>query len=202
MSDAAPERPGLAAQLAVGALARLLARNPWAMQRLVEFAGGSVRITLGSVSADFVIASDGGVLGQTLQGAPDVDISLPAAALKALADGPDAVFRQARIAGDAHFAETLGFVLRHLEWDAEEDLARWVGDPLARRMHLMGRALLAWGRQAAQNTGQNVQEFIVEEAQIVPSAAELTDFGHDVATLRDALARLSKRLERLERSPR
>lgn len=196
----AAARPGFAARGAGRLLAHLLARNGWAAPRLAPFAGRQVVIALGTVKLGFVVGAEGMLTASPIPDAPDVQIELPADALKHLPDGVDALFRQARISGDAHFAETLGFVLRHLEWDVEEDLTRVLGDPLAHRVHQSWAGILAWGRQAAQNTAQNVQEFTVEEARLVPSGTELAEFGHDIAELRDALARLTKRLERLERS--
>ena len=64
----------------------------------------------------------------------EVSISLPAAAPLLALQGKDAVMRAARIEGSAEFAETLGFVIRNLRWDAEEDLSKVVGDIAAHRI--------------------------------------------------------------------
>jgi ubiquinone biosynthesis accessory factor UbiJ len=197
MSEAA--RPAMPSSAFARLLGHLLARNGWAREKLAPFAGRRAHLALGGMAVDFVIGDDGQIAACAEAADADVRLELPATALTQLPDGPDALFRQARISGDAHFAETLGFVLRNLEWDAEEDLARVVGDPLAHRLHQGARQVGAWGKQAAQNLVENLREYAIDEARITPPRPELDRFGRDVATLRDDLARLGKRIDRLER---
>lgn len=193
-------RPAWPSSALARVLGHLLARNAWAREKLAPFAGRRAHLALGSLSADFVVGEDGQIAACAAADDADVRLVLPAGALAQVPEGPDVLFRQARISGDAHFAETLGFVLRNLEWDAEEDLARLVGDPLAHRMHQGTVQLGSWGRQAAQNLVENLREYAIDEARITPPKPELEAFGREVAALRDDLARLGKRLERLERS--
>lgn len=192
-------RPSLPSNAFARLLGHLLARNAWACERLAPFAGRRAHLALGAVAVDFVIGEAGQIGACADTADADVRLELPAGALAQLPDGPDALFRQARISGDAHFAETLGFVLRNLEWDAEEDLSRIVGDPLAHRLHQGATQFAGWGRQATQNLVENLREYAVEEARIVPPRTDLEAFGRDVAALRDDLARLGKRIERIER---
>jgi len=198
MSEVA--RPTLPSNAFARLLGHLLARNAWARERLQPFAGRRAHLALGAVAVDFVIGDAGQIAACAEADEADVRLALPAGALAELPAGPDALFRQARISGDAHFAETLGFVLRNLEWDAEEDLSRIVGDPLAHRMHQGAREFAGWGRQAARNLVDNLREYAIEEARLTPPRPELEAFGRDVAALRDDLARLGKRVERIERS--
>ena len=113
----------------------LLAAAPWARDRLVPFAGKRARLVLGPLPLEFRIAPDGSFesLGTD---APAVEIVLPASAPLALLQGQErgAMMRGAHITGAADFAEALGFVLRNLDWDAEEDLSRVVGDIAAHRL--------------------------------------------------------------------
>ncbi|GAA5175403.1 hypothetical protein GCM10025771_07460 [Niveibacterium umoris] len=199
MSETA--RPSIASAGFARALGHLLARNAWACERLAPFCGRRARLAFGAVAVDFVVGETGQIAACAASDDADVRLELPAEALAKLPEGPEALFRQARISGDAHFAETLGFVLRNLEWDAEEDLARVFGDPLAHRLHQGATQFAGWGRQAAQNLVENLREYAVEEARITPSRDELDAFGRDVATLRDDLARLGKRVDRLTRGP-
>ena len=194
-----PTRHPFPAQAFVRAMDHLLARNAWARERLAPFAGRRASVQLGALVFAFEIAAGGTLAAVAGEGDIDVRLELPAGALANLPQGPDALFREARVSGEAHFAETLGFVFRNLEWDVEEDLARLLGDPVAHRLFQGARAVAGWGRQAARNAVENLREYAVEEARLTPPREELAEFGCELDGLRDALARFEARLKRFER---
>ena len=103
-----------------------------------------------------------------------------------------------RITGNADFADALGFVLRKLRWDGEEALARVLGDIAAHRAVGTARGIVAWHRQTAQNIVENIAEYFGEEQPLVVKRAALDDFASAAAGLRDNIARLEKRLRKLE----
>lgn len=105
--------------------------------------------------------------------------------------------RAAHIEGSAEFAEALGFVIRNLRWDAEEDLSKVVGDIAAHRMVSTTREFAAWQQQAARNFGENLAEYFTEEQPLIARRIAITDFSADIDRLRDDVARLEKRLQRL-----
>src|SRR5690606_37439306 len=111
--------------------------------------------------------------------------------------GTDKVKRNARINGSVEFADTLGFVLRNLSWDFEEDLSRVVGDIAAHRIADSLRTLTAWQKQAAQNLAENAVEYLRDEKAVLPAPEEIAAFSNEVDKLRDDLARLEKRLQKL-----
>jgi ubiquinone biosynthesis accessory factor UbiJ len=85
---------------------------------------------------------------------------------------------------------------RHLRWDAEEDLSRFVGDIAAHRLAEAGRAFAAWHLDAAQRLAAAVADYATEEKQLLARRADLEALGEALARLRDAIARLEKRVER------
>jgi ubiquinone biosynthesis protein UbiJ len=103
--------------------------------------------------------------------------------------------RAARIEGSAEFAQALGFVIRNLHWDAEEDLSRLVGDIAAHRMVKGAREFAAWQQQAAQNFAANLAEYFTEEQPLVARKADLAAFTAEVDRMRDDVARLEKRIQ-------
>jgi ubiquinone biosynthesis protein UbiJ len=105
--------------------------------------------------------------------------------------------RAARIEGSAEFAEALGFVIRNLRWDAEEDLSRVVGDVAAHRLVKGSRELATRQQQAAQNFAANLAEYFTEEQPLIARQADIATFSADIDRLRDDVARLEKRLQRL-----
>jgi ubiquinone biosynthesis protein UbiJ len=99
--------------------------------------------------------------------------------------------------GDAKLAAEVLVLARHLRWDAEEDLAGVIGDVAAHRVAQAGRAFAAWHLDAAQRLASAFADYASEEKQILARRGELETLGESVARLRDALARLDKRTERL-----
>jgi len=180
-------------------LEALLQRNTWALERLRPFAERTARVGVGSLALGIQIGADGGLLAAPVPENPAVQIDLPGDVWTRLPAGPQAVFGELRIAGDAAFAEALGFVLRNLRWDAEEDLAKVLGDPLAHRVHSTAVTAAAWMRQTADKFRANLHEYAVEEAQLTPSRDELSQFSGDIAELRDTLDRLALRVDKLKR---
>ncbi len=178
-------------------LEALVCRNDWAPARLVLYVGRTARIGIGTLSFGLVVGEGGHLAASQSVEEPDVRLDLPGNVWTRLPSGPQAVFGEVRITGDAAFAEALGFVLRNLRWDVEEDLARVVGDPVAHRIHGGALATVSWLREAAGNAVANMREYVAEESGAIPSRQELELFGSELAELRDGIARLSKRIERI-----
>lgn len=130
--------------------------------------------------------------------APDVTLSIPLAAVPGLAVGDSTRAMSAvRIEGNAELADALGFVFRHLHWDAEEDLSRVTGDILARRLVLGAEAAKSAHLRAWSALGGNLTEYFSEEQKILVTRPALDAYRDDLAQLRDDVARLEKRVSRV-----
>jgi ubiquinone biosynthesis protein UbiJ len=177
----------------------LLDAAPAARESLAPFAGRSARFVLAPLpDIRLAVRADGSFAAAD---APDVHlvVTLTPAALAALARRDEAAARAVTFSGDGELAAALQRVANQLEWDAEEDLSRFVGDVAAHRMATTVRGLAAWQRDAALRAGQNVAEYLTEEAALLAARAEVDAFARDVAELRDAVERLEKRVEIAER---
>ena len=185
----------------VRVLNHLLAQEDWARERLRPFAGQSVCLRLSALALPLAVRPDGlfALSDDADAAAATVTITLPAdAPLRALTDR-QAVFTAAHIAGPAEFAETLGFVFRNLDWDAESDLARVVGDVAAHRLVGGGRKLARWHQRQATNLARNVAEYLTEEKPTIARRADIADFCAQSAALTAEVAALEARIARLER---
>ncbi|MCX7145835.1 MAG: hypothetical protein NT042_06440 [Sulfuritalea sp.] len=181
----------------LAAINHLLGQAAWAREKLVPFAGHAAQIKLPPFEAAFLIGHDGFIAAPAPDAELEVSISLPATTPLLALQGKDAVMRAARIEGSAEFAETLGFVIRNLHWDAEEDLSRIFGDIAAHRIVAGTREFAGWQQQAAQNFAENFAEYFTEEQPMIARRIAIADFSADIDRLRDDVARLEKRLEKL-----
>ena len=182
---------------AIAGLNHLLADAPWARARLAPFAGRTAVFHVTPFVLSLGIDGDG-CFTESATPEPDVTLELPLASLPKAVGGTDALMADIRIGGNADFADALGFVLRKLRWDGEEALARLVGDIAAHRAVSVARGVAAWHRQAARNAVENLVEYFGEEQPLVVKKAALEDLAGATAALRDDLARLEKRLKKLE----
>ncbi|HRM70105.1 SCP2 domain-containing protein [Thauera phenylacetica] len=187
--------------LFLSATNHLLAQAGWARQRLQPHAGRTARLVLSPVAEiDFSVANDGQLAEWSGEEAPEVSLRLAVADLpRLLVDGLETAMRHVRIEGNAEFAEALGFVFRHLRWDAEEDLSRLFGDIAAHRLVEGGRKVVEEGRRSLERASGNVAEYLTEESTLLVPRKALPAFAEEVVALRDAVARLDKRVARLEK---
>ncbi len=185
-------------QAALAALNHLLAQSAWARERLKGFAGRRARLGVTPLSLDFGISAEGLLDPEAAPGgAPDATIELPFdAPLRLLRGGSAEVMKGARIEGAADLADALGFVLRNLRWDAEEDLSKVVGDIAAHRLVKGAEALAGWQKDAATRLGENLAEYFGDESRMLVKRSELDSFSADVQQLRERLDRLEKRAPR------
>jgi len=86
---------------------------------------------------------------------------------------------------------------RYLRWDFEEELSKVFGDAAAHAVAGAVRSFAAWQVDAARRLGEGFMEYTLEESRLLAPRAQFAAFGSEVARLRDALARLDKRVERL-----
>jgi ubiquinone biosynthesis protein UbiJ len=184
------------ADLVARPINHLLGRNSWALERLKPFAGKTARFECLPFALTLRVRPDGQV-DIASQAAPDVTIrSTPGIAMR-IAARDEAAWREVSVSGDIQFAAALDHVCRNLQWDTEEDLARFFGDIVAHRMALTGRTLQQWGAQATDNLARSFAEYWTEEQPLIASASDVERFNHDVDRLRDGIARLEKRMENL-----
>lgn len=185
--------------LSAAALNHLLHQAAWARSRLAPFHGATIRVVVPPMSSTFTVADDG-TLRADAQAEPAATITLsPTVAFRLLVAKDETARAGVDVQGDAALAGALTRVLASLEWDAEEDLSRVVGDVAAHRIAGTARSLANWQRESAANVSRAVGEYLTEERPVVASPAALRDFAAEVDALRDDTERLGKRIERLAR---
>jgi len=67
----------------------------------------------------------------------------------------------------------------------------------AHRAGELARGFRGWARDASTTIGSNIREYLQEESRDVPSRYEVERFASSVNALRDDVARLEARIDRL-----
>ncbi len=177
-------------------LNHLLDAEPWARERLAPFAGEALELNAPPLPRLRLTILPGGRV-EAGGAEPALAIRLAPETLLAAARGEAELMRSVELAGNAKLANEVMALVRHLRWDAEEDLSRLVGDVAAQRIVRVGRNFVAWQADAAGRLARALAEYASEEARFLVPRREQEAHAHAVAELRNALSRLEKRIERL-----
>jgi len=191
----------LAAKPFVAAVNHLLARESWARERLAPYAGKTARLSSPPLVLTLLVQPDGylGTVGETDAQQFDVTLSVPADAFPAFVQGGQAaVMKHVKIEGDAEFATVIAKLAEHLRWEPEEDLAKLIGDGPAWRIGSFVRTLGEHVQRTGRNLLDTASEYLLDENPQLVRRAALADFNAELAQARDTLARVEKRLQRLE----
>ena len=178
------------------ALNHLLDAEPWARERLAPFAGETLELRAPPLPALRFCVLPGGRVEAGGQ-EPALVVRLSPEALIALARGEEHFLRSVEVSGNARFAAEVMTLVRHLRWDAEEDLSRLVGDVAAHRLVGLARGFAAWQADAARRLAASIADYLVEEKRVLVARPLAEDLAADIARLRDAVERLEKRVQRL-----
>ncbi len=177
----------------------LLKQSGWARHRLIPHAGRTAQISMAPLKVRFSITEDGYLA--TWHGndsEADVALTLPLADTPLLlTEGFQGLMQRAHIEGRAEFADTIGFVFRHLHWDIEEDLSRIIGDIAAHRIADTGRALSEVPRKLWNSANGNLTDYLTEEGAFLVSRATYASLSNDIAALAQATTRLDEQINRL-----
>jgi ubiquinone biosynthesis protein UbiJ len=101
------------------------------------------------------------------------------------------------ITGDAYTAQNFQQLLKYARPEMEEELSRVVGDTAAHRAGQLARGFNAWVQEVRDTIHADVREYLQEESRDVPSRYEVERFANKVDALRDDVARLEARINRL-----
>jgi ubiquinone biosynthesis protein UbiJ len=191
-----------ASRLVSYALNTLLKREDWARERLQRHAGKTVRCALGTSGLALTIDSEGYTDVADSAVVPDVVLSIMSEKLDVaslLGGGATRDFAELmHISGDAALAQLAADLARNLRWDAEDDLARVVGDIPAVRLMTGVRAVLKGMSTAGGRLVQNVSEYLAEESGLLAGKPLLQQQHHDLSSLADRIDALLQQTAALQ----
>lgn len=182
------------------AINHLLAQEAWARAKLMPHAGKVAVLDGGVLAARLKVTADGMLEAAAADDAATVTIRVQLADLPVIMQNRERAFSYVKIEGDADFANTISQLSQGLRWEAEDDLSKFVGDIAANRMMGGARSALNTAKALHQSVTENVAEYFLEENPMLIRPQAVTEFTADVTRLRDDVARLSKRIEKLKGS--
>ncbi|WP_317705465.1 ubiquinone biosynthesis accessory factor UbiJ [Methylomarinovum caldicuralii] len=189
----------LASQAVETALARLLALDPNAARWLKPLAGKVIVVELAPFPLRFCFSPTDTtmlVLAECPERADVILRGTPFGFLRLLlAERPETGLFQGvvQVEGDMDTAKRLQNLLRRLDLDWE----RWLTDLAGERAANLLRGVIAWHRHAWRSFQWNLAEFLQEETRALPAPLEAEDLYRRIAELRDDVARLEARINRL-----
>jgi len=116
------------------------------------------------------------------------------------ADSSDALFHHdVEIDGDVGLGQEFKAILQGIDIDWEEQLSHLVGDVAAHQAGNLARDAGAWGRQSLRTLQRDIDEYLHEEARLLPQRDEIETFAAEVDELRSDVDRAEQRVQRLQR---
>jgi len=181
----------------VAVLNHLLAQNSWASQRLANFRGKTARFNIAPFSFACIILSDGSLQSVDSPTSVDALCVIPPSLLPRLAAHDENAHTEIRTEGDTALLTEIFFLSRNLRWDAAEDLSNFTGDIAAERLVQTFHNVQQQIHDAAVNLTLASTEYLTEERPLIAKPQQVSAFMQQVDTLRDDLARLEQRIDRL-----
>ena len=178
----------------------MLADYPLAREQLQAHAGKSISAIAGPLEFRLRITAEGlaEMIGEGGEASSEASFRIPLALLPRLAQKDETAFTQVVFTGDSEFAALLSTLARNIEWDIEEDLSKFVGDIAAHRIVDTARRTHQWQQDASQRLTENVAEYLTEERRAFITRDDLETLSRANEALRDDVARLEARLNRLK----
>lgn len=187
-------------QPTTSALNHLLIQNCWALQRLAIHAGKTARFTIAPFVFTYTIQNDGTLCAAEPDVNADASCTIPPSLLPRLAVCDETASAQIESCGDTALLAEIFYLSRHLHWDAAEDLSQVTGDIAAERIVQCAKAGQQSIQDATLNLTQALAEYWTEEFPLIAKSTHIANFVQQTDKLRDDLARLEQRVNRLSNS--
>ena len=100
------------------------------------------------------------------------------------------------ISGDIELGQEVNRLLSSIHIDWEEQLSKVTGDVVAHQIGSMVRGLKSLGKKTLASLGQDITEYLQEEAKHLPPRLEVNDFTRELEEIRDGVERMEAKIER------
>ncbi len=100
--------------------------------------------------------------------------------------------------GDIEFMQQLMQLTKKYRFDLGALLANIFGDVLAQQIENGLRGTMQWAKSSSEKMGWDMSAFLTDEIRLVPTRDEMNIFSDEVDELRDAVERVSLKINRLK----
>jgi ubiquinone biosynthesis protein UbiJ len=179
----------------------VIEQEKWAHNLLLSREGQIVAISL--PVGNFQLMIQNGLLANTSDntGVAAVSLEISQEAIWAfLREGKSGAMKFVRISGDVDFAADLNRLAADLKWEAEEDLAKLIGDAPSRRILLESKKLFQQASLAVDDFKLGLRDYLVNEKNTLLGAQQFNEFKSEIRLLRDQLDRTEKKIIKLDES--
>ncbi len=183
-------------------LNQALRLDPPSLHALSKLSGKIIRIELSGIGLNFTLFVDNqgvivlsdynGEMDARICGAPFTLLRLLLQRETTLSNNPDVT-----VNGEMGTAQQWLLMLKRLDIDWEEQVARWLGDVPAHKLGTQFRQCQDYASERLNTLQLNLSEYLQEEVRQMPNSAEIETFLNAVDTLRDDVERLEQRVQRL-----
>jgi ubiquinone biosynthesis protein UbiJ len=195
--------PILLATLAETVLNHALYLAPQSLDKMASLSGKRIRIEvqdlnftlLPSAQNILIFSSYKGDVDACIQGQPFSLLRLLLQTEANLASMPEVT-----IHGDLGVAQQLQKILQQLDIDWEEQFSKVLGDIPAHGVGSLLRKGHQHLRESIDSLHSNLEDYLQQETQQLPAATEVDHFLNATDHLRDDVARLEQRIQRLTKA--
>lgn len=182
---------------------QLLKRDPVTLQHLTQLNGKVITIHLTQPDMELFLLpnSEGLQIQSVYNDTPDATLSGRATdffTLLSSQNKADAMFgKSIQISGDSALATRLQQILSDARIDWEEMLSEVIGELPAHQLALYAVWKAQWYKNTADSLLQNLDEYLKEEARIVPTRPEADFFYDEIEAMQERVERLNARFKQL-----
>lgn len=185
-------------------LNQLLRRDHVTLQHLARLEGKVIALNISQPDINLYLLPncDGLQIQSVYQDQPDCTLSGSLSEFIQLATTPDkrdAMFgKTITISGDSALASRFQEIISDARIDFEEILADIIGDLPAHQIALYTAWKAQWYRSSANSLLHNLDEYMKEEARLIPTRPEADHFYNEIEKLKEDAERLAARFSLLK----
>lgn len=189
-----------------GLINAILTQDPAAIVQLQPYAGKVLHCEFTSpVHFEcYLLVEDSRIALQSLyEGEPDASLSAGASAFAKIAmssSQTEALFSpEIALKGDTHLIQALHRIISQLEIDWEAHFATIFGDVASHQLGQFFSKSQRWASQSKDAVLADIDEYLHEEAQILPNKVEFAHFAARLDELKLSADRINARTQRLNK---